>query len=431
MDEQVLLYRTIQKVPLDEPSPLQVVWYLHGEYGKLSNDLEDFNVQHMKDKMKTVVQVRYNNHRLIEGRARFWLPPVPAPDGNGTVTHPDKIELAAELERAVKIRTGRDRAADKKEAERLQREKDAAKAEKAEQTKKAKEAKKQAKKSKKGKKGKRRASRRSETEDELESEGTEENEEENNVEVDRQTPEEDESYDPKRSTRSKRATRQSTRGSGPKSDGVSREGLTWATSADPEVPEGTMGEDDDDAAVEITPNDSNGRQLRRLRHRLVPVIELKTSRSSSKPTSRTTRATTNVLPTDPSDQQDQSQEFVPEESPQHDVSESEAETEYDVPPSNGKMMRRSIGQTEPAPGQDTLSASESEVDEDEHGDTSADEQEVSSEESPDNEPIDSQETLPVAAPASPTESEDDETDRLEQVARRLEIEQRVLRGVRN
>jgi len=432
MDEQVLLYRTIQKVPLDEPSPLQVVWYLHGEYGKLSNDLEDFNVQHMKDKMKTVVQVRYNNHRLIEGRARFWLPPVPAPDGNGTVTHPDKIELAAELERAVKIRTGRDRAADKKEAERLQREKDAAKAEKAEQTKKAKEAKKQAKKSKKvQKKGKRRASRRSETEDELESEGTEENEEENNVEVDRQTPEEDESYDPKRSTRSKRATRQSTRGSGPKSDGVSREGLTWATSADPEVPEGTMGEDDDDAAVEITPNDSNGRQLRRLRHRLVPVIELKTSRSSSKPTSRTTRATTNVLPTDPSDQQDQSQEFVPEESPQHDVSESEAETEYDVPPSNGKMMRRSIGQTEPAPGQDTLSASESEVDEDEHGDTSADEQEVSSEESPDNEPIDSQETLPVAAPASPTESEDDETDRLEQVARRLEIEQRVLRGVRN
>lgn len=429
MDEQVLLYRTIQKVPLDEPSPLQVVWYLHGEYGTLSNNLEDFNVQHMKDKMKTVVQVRYNNHRSIEGRARFWLPPVPAPDGKGIITHPDKVELAAEIERAVKVRTRRDRAANKEDAERLQREEDAAKAEKAEQAKKAREAKKKAKKGKKGTKGKKRASRRFKTDDELESEEAEEDEEENSVEVDPNTPEEDESYDPKRSTRSKRAIRQPTRGSGPKRDGDSREGYMWATSADPQVPEGVMDESNDGAAGNMTPNDSDVRQ--RPRHRLVPVIELTTSRSNSKPKSRTTRAPANVLPTDPSDQHEQSQGSIPEELPQHDLSESEAETEYDAPPSNGKMMRRSIVQAELAPGHNIPSASESEDKEDELGDTSADEQEVSSEESPDNESIDTQATLAVAAPASPTESEDDETDRLEQVARRLEIEQRVLRGVGN
>ena len=403
MDEQVLLYRTIQKVPLDEPSPLQVVWYLHGEYGRLSNDLEDFNVQHMKDKMKTVVQVRYNNRRLIEGRARFWLPPVPAPDGNGTVTHPDKIQLAAELERAVKVRTGRERVANRKEAERLQREKDAEKAEKAEQAKKAKEAK---KKGKKGKKGKKRASRRSETEDELESEeDEEENEVENNVDAETHTPEEDESYDPKRSTRSKRATRQSTRTSGTKDKGASRQGPTWTTSADPEVPEAAVDDTNEVAMEDMAPNDRDAR-LRR-RQRLVPIVELPPSRSSSRPTSRKTRAPLDVHSTEQSDQHQQSQEFVSAEIPQPEVSESEseAETEYNGPPSNGKMMRRSIGQTEPAPGQDTLSLSESESedDEDEVDDATADEQEVSSEDGPDNETTEVEDTLPETVPLSPVQ----------------------------
>jgi len=426
MDEQVLLYRTIQKVPLDEPSPLRVVWYLHGEYGTLSNDLEDFNAQHMKDKMKTVVQVRYNNRRLIEGRARFWLPPVPAPDGNGTVTHPDKIELAAELDRAVKVRTGRERLANRKEAERLQREKDAEKAEKAEQAKKAKGAKKKGKNGKKGKKGKKRLSRRSETEDDPESEEDEEEEVENNVGIDPHTPEEDESYDPRRSTRSGRATRQSTRGSGPKATGA-RQGPTRATSADTEVPEATTGDSDDVVTEVVTTNKSDARRPRR--HRLVPIVELPPSRSTSRPTVCKTRPPMDVDPTEPPDHIDQPHEPVSAEIPQHEASESEAETEYNGPPSNGKMMRRSIGQTEPAPeGTLSVSESESEDDEAEVDDATADEQEVSSD-TPENEPIEERMSDPLDQQSdAESEGEDDETDRLEQVARRLEIQQRVLRG---
>ncbi|KAL7424653.1 hypothetical protein Q5752_000337 [Cryptotrichosporon argae] len=71
----LLLYRTVQKVPLSQAYPCRVAWYLHGEYGIVSRELALFNPQHMKDKMRTIVETRDNNRRVIEGRARYWLPP--------------------------------------------------------------------------------------------------------------------------------------------------------------------------------------------------------------------------------------------------------------------------------------------------------------------------------------------------------------------
>ena len=71
--EEILLYRTVQKVPLTEEYVLRVVWHLHGEYGKLSNTLEQFNPQHMKDKMRVIVDARVNQRRPVIGRARFFL----------------------------------------------------------------------------------------------------------------------------------------------------------------------------------------------------------------------------------------------------------------------------------------------------------------------------------------------------------------------
>lgn len=96
--EELLLYRTVQKVPLDQTYPLRVVWYLHGEHGILSHDLEDFNPQHMKDKMKTVVETRLRNHRPIEGRARFWLPRL-----RSGAEHPDKVALKKEMAEATEV----------------------------------------------------------------------------------------------------------------------------------------------------------------------------------------------------------------------------------------------------------------------------------------------------------------------------------------
>ncbi|WVF65886.1 hypothetical protein IAT40_000623 [Kwoniella sp. CBS 6097] len=71
-EEELLLYRTVQKVPAGEQYPLQVVKALHGEYGMLSHKLKWFNTQHMKDKMRTTVQRRINQGRLVVGRARAW-----------------------------------------------------------------------------------------------------------------------------------------------------------------------------------------------------------------------------------------------------------------------------------------------------------------------------------------------------------------------
>jgi hypothetical protein len=85
--EEILLYRTVQKVPMSQEYPLRVVWYLHGEHGVLSRDLEMFNPQHMKDKMRVIVTARVNNGREVVGRARYWLP-------SG---HPDKMAYLDEV----------------------------------------------------------------------------------------------------------------------------------------------------------------------------------------------------------------------------------------------------------------------------------------------------------------------------------------------
>lgn len=85
--EEILLYRTVQKVPLSEEYPLRVVWYLHGEFGVLTKTLADFNPQHMKDKMRVIVSARYNKRKPVLARARFWL----------ATGHPDKEALAEEM----------------------------------------------------------------------------------------------------------------------------------------------------------------------------------------------------------------------------------------------------------------------------------------------------------------------------------------------
>lgn len=72
--EALLLYRTIQQVPWSQRHPCQVVWYLHGEAGALSSTLQMRNPQHMKDKMRTIVQTRRNNDRPVQGRARAFAP---------------------------------------------------------------------------------------------------------------------------------------------------------------------------------------------------------------------------------------------------------------------------------------------------------------------------------------------------------------------
>ncbi|KAK8861651.1 hypothetical protein IAR55_002474 [Kwoniella newhampshirensis] len=73
-EEELLLYRTVQKVPMHEEYPLRVACALHGEYGSISTTLKWYNAQHMKDKMRVVVSSRLSKGRPVVGRARFWLP---------------------------------------------------------------------------------------------------------------------------------------------------------------------------------------------------------------------------------------------------------------------------------------------------------------------------------------------------------------------
>ncbi|WVQ93513.1 hypothetical protein IAU59_000587 [Kwoniella sp. CBS 9459] len=71
-EEELLLYRTVQKVPYIEPFPLRLVEALHGEHGKVSQRLKWYNKQHMKDKMTSTVARRLNERRPVVGRARAW-----------------------------------------------------------------------------------------------------------------------------------------------------------------------------------------------------------------------------------------------------------------------------------------------------------------------------------------------------------------------
>ncbi|WWC60397.1 uncharacterized protein I303_102969 [Kwoniella dejecticola CBS 10117] len=71
-EEELLLYRTVQKVPLAEEYPLRIVWQLYGEFGRFGNQLRWYNTQHMKDKLRTTVKRRQNEGRKVEGRVRAW-----------------------------------------------------------------------------------------------------------------------------------------------------------------------------------------------------------------------------------------------------------------------------------------------------------------------------------------------------------------------
>lgn len=85
--EELTLYRTLQKVPMSESYPLRVVWYLHGEWGVHSRVLSEFNPQHMKDKMRVIIDRRRNQRLPIVGRARAFLP----------ATDPRRDEFNAEM----------------------------------------------------------------------------------------------------------------------------------------------------------------------------------------------------------------------------------------------------------------------------------------------------------------------------------------------
>lgn len=74
-EQTLLLYRTVQKVPLRVENPMDVVMYLYGEFGVRSQDLAFYNKQHMRSRMVTVVETRMRNNLPIEGRARMFLPP--------------------------------------------------------------------------------------------------------------------------------------------------------------------------------------------------------------------------------------------------------------------------------------------------------------------------------------------------------------------
>lgn len=85
--EALLLYRTVQKAWFSERTAQQVVWYLHGANGRLSQKLRAFTVQNMKDKMREIVKTRVRNDRAVVGRARHWLP----------ANHPDRVAYEEEM----------------------------------------------------------------------------------------------------------------------------------------------------------------------------------------------------------------------------------------------------------------------------------------------------------------------------------------------
>jgi len=404
-EEQMLLWRTVQKVPLEEQYPLKVAWYLHGESGVISNDLEDFNPQHMKDKMKSMVEVRCNNQRPVEGRARFWLPPFVAPSGVGNAPHPAKVALEEEVAQAVKERRNQEREAMEEAAEEEQRRKDAQKAKR---------------------KGKKRAVRRPSTEDELESDN-DEDEVANILKDEAHSPGDDDSYEPGPVTRSKR-------GRGTNARAGNRRTSQKSTRAVAELATANESEDvaDADASGDVAPGSTRRHQP--TRRRRIPYVEVPPLRSisSSKPLRA---APPNVRSASLSRSHDNASQH---ELPPFDLSESEAETDYG-PQTNGKMMRRSIGQGRPDAETESLPSSASEDEEEtDEGVTQSVEQESNSqgflgdEVFQDDVDEETASTVKLADDATQqqleAESDEDETERNERLARRFQLQQKILGG---
>ncbi|GMK59889.1 hypothetical protein CspeluHIS016_0901060 [Cutaneotrichosporon spelunceum] len=73
--ESLLLWRTIQQVPMSVANPVDVAAYFYGEFGVYSKALAPYNKQHMRSRLVTMCETRVNRGLLIEGRARMFLPP--------------------------------------------------------------------------------------------------------------------------------------------------------------------------------------------------------------------------------------------------------------------------------------------------------------------------------------------------------------------
>lgn len=73
--QSLLLWRTVQQVPMSVDNPITVVAYFYGEYGVHSQDLAIFNNQHMRGRMTVMCETRTNRGDIIEGRARMFLGP--------------------------------------------------------------------------------------------------------------------------------------------------------------------------------------------------------------------------------------------------------------------------------------------------------------------------------------------------------------------
>lgn len=117
-EEELLLWRTVQRVPATQVYPLRVVWYLHGDGGQLSEKLKWFSVQHMKDKMRTTVMRRLRSGELVQGNARAW-----APLGSKEKDNWDKEEWGRMHDRALlATQLERQESEKRKEAARLREE---------------------------------------------------------------------------------------------------------------------------------------------------------------------------------------------------------------------------------------------------------------------------------------------------------------------
>jgi hypothetical protein len=473
--QQLLLYRTIQKVPLDQPYPCRVVWYLHGEYGVLSHRLEDYNPQHMKDKMKTIVQVRYNNESPVEGRARFWLPPVPDPNGQGTVTHPKKLKLQRKVDQACKKRKGKEREIYRARAEEALRKKDEEKAKKAAEREKAKQAKKGKGKGK-GKGRKRAARSPSEEEEEEDEEDEEDGEEEEQVDTaDNAEEGEDEVDDPGPSNRTRRPIRATqtrkakTLAAAKRKSSQASKAAASATVAESDGEESSEADEDQapgpdvqqtseandqneepdqeqaqamevdsspDADVEQASYEDNDQVQEMVinrpphRRRQIPYVELRQSRSSS-------RAPRAADLSNPDSDTGTSQQT---EAAQLELGEDQLdslETIYEAP-SSGKMMKRTPHQPVLESLDDDQSATDTdndtddtEVDDDDEITSTGDdarEDEALIDVDQDDEAGSSQEQLEQQSPKPELESEEDETDKYARIADMNRLKQKVLGG---
>jgi hypothetical protein len=447
-----------------------VVWNLHGEHGELSTELQDYNPQHMKDKMKTIVQTRFNNDRVIEGRARFWLPAVENEDGTDTMTHPDKLALQAELDAAKKERDAREWEEGRAAREAAVREALRAAAEREAKKKRGKgkgEGKGKGKAKAKGKgKGKARQSTISEEEkDELANEHDSDEDQQAVVDILESEPNPDNDEDiesnasepPTRPRRQDATSQQANRVMRPRpparrvissaTEGDIGTGISTSETSKPRKPTakggpGGLRDAHHPAGTEGTPKAVGEKRKRPAR---VLVVEIPASRTSYATRSRIQSATTRSRqqreasrsdngegPTDQPSKIDLRGGYIADDPP------SEAETDY-AAPTNGRMMKRSKRPSEPEQVEtQTYTEFDSQTDdelESEDGTIRADQKFAASVEEGEDAGMDAYDrgklVVPEGIQLSPegeNVSEEDEDEANERLARMHELRQKVLGG---